>query len=67
LAEEGNWFPKVRENYMIVNFTIFIRRHIYLEKGEFGGARGTYGEDRNTCTVWIGKPERRISSRRTSS
>jgi hypothetical protein len=52
---------------MIRNFTILILRHMSLEKDEIGGANGVYGEERDTCRVWMEKPERKGPPRRTSS
>jgi len=38
-----------------------------LEKNEIGWASGTYGVERNTCRVWMGRPERKSPLRRTTS
>jgi len=38
-----------------------------LEKDEIGGTNGMYGEERNTCRVWIEKPERKNPPRSTTS
>jgi len=52
---------------MIRKFTILVPRHMCLEKNEIGWASGTYGVERNTCRVWMGRPERKSPLRRTTS